>query len=200
MHLVCYQKPDAPSVEVVLESRYRLCQCDLGQNKLWEALYVQIHGDTQACAQAGSCMHMNPHSSSIWLSTGHLWRTNLVQARSNIIKHKLVHSSPAKLREQQANRLYRSQINTVDQWNTGNPFVASSQHIQQCSIIAMPETDKGDENTFTVILEAARSFCEHKPKRLNSTFIVAMCRDVEWSGHVVMHGRGPILTDLATRE
>lgn len=79
------------------EAGYYLCQCDLGRKKLWEALYVQILGDTHICAQTGLCMHMDLHRCSICLSTGHLWRTNLFQVPDDIIKHKLVCSSQARL-------------------------------------------------------------------------------------------------------
>lgn len=98
-----HQKPlpipahDRKVARGTLEAGYYLCQCDLGRKKLWEAVYVQILGDAHICAQTGSCMHMDLHRCSIWLSTGHLWRANLFQSLHDIIKHKLALGSQARL-------------------------------------------------------------------------------------------------------
>lgn len=53
--------------------------------------------------------------------------------------------------------------------------------------------DDEHENIFAAILLAVKMLCENKAKRLCSTSSVAGQRDVEWTGHVVMHGGGPIL-------
>lgn len=53
---------------------------------------------------------------------------------------------------------------------------------------------------FAVISQAVKMLYENKAKRLYSSYLVVGWGDGEWSGHVVMHGGGPILRDLATEE
>lgn len=138
------------------------------------------------CTWAHLALHWG--SSSIWPSTG-LWRINLFQAIDHIMNHILERSSQTKLWGQQW---------TDHRGDTKNKkcnlFATHTTVFKRC-----PDGDRWQRWKYGYF-GGFKMICENQMKCFYSTFRVTMCRDVEWSGHVVMHGRGPILTDLATGE
>jgi len=78
--------------------------------------------------------------------------------------------------------------------------IAYPLHTLETSSPCSAKIDDEHENIFAAILAAVKMFCESNAKRLYSSSSAAGWGDVEWSGHVVMQGGGPILRDRAAGE